>query len=58
MIIMLYIVILICYGIIVYIRQRKRLKRKNDMIHSINNLQNEIKGVDNYERKQNYNRYY
>ncbi|WNM51182.1 hypothetical protein Alsa4_CDS0052 [Staphylococcus phage Alsa_4] len=58
MIIMLYIVILICYGIIVYIRQRKRLKRKNDMIHSIDNLQNEIKGVDNYERKQNYNRYY
>ncbi|WNM50828.1 hypothetical protein BIPXVNHO_CDS0162 [Staphylococcus phage PG-2021_27] len=58
MIIILYIVILICYGIIVYIRQRKRLKRKNDMIHSIDNLQNEIKGVDNYERKQNYNRYY
>lgn len=51
MIIILYIVILICYGIIVYIRQRKRLKRKNDMIHSIDDLQNEIKGVDNYERK-------
>ena len=58
MIIILYIVILICYGIIVYIRQRKRLKQKNDMIHSIDNLQNEIKGVDKYERKQNYNRYY
>ena len=58
MIIILYIVILICYGIIVYIKQQKRLKRKNDIINSIDNLQNEIKGVDKYERKQNYNRYY
>ena len=55
---MLYIIILICYGIIVYIKQQKRLKRKNDIINSIDNLQNEIKGVDKYERKQNYNRYY
>lgn len=58
MIVMFYIIILIGYGIIVYIKQQKRLKRKNDIINSIDNLQNEIKGVDKYERKQNYNRYY